>query len=152
MIVWRAYPNICTTIEVDTFGTASNLFHEWSRTLHDSFMERYATKYFPKKYCGCFHFFFVIYKYNYSKRNNFPIFDAEVSANAATIIAVCVCEMLSDIGYFCLKVKTVVKKIGYFWAVPYLQRLPKHCDSLSHSSKITEICLMKLFSLAIFLE
>ena len=43
-----------------------------------------------------------------------PISDAEYSANAATIMAVCVCEMLSDIGYFCLKVKTVVKKIGYF--------------------------------------
>ena len=86
------------------------------------------------------------------RQNKFPFSDAEYSANAATIMAVCVCEMLSDIGYFCLKVKTVVKKIGYFWAVPYLQRLPKHCDSLSHSSKITEICLMKLFSLAIFLE
>ena len=49
------------------------------------------------------------------RQNKFPIFDAEFSANAATtIMAVCVCEMLSDIGYFCLKVKTVVKKIGYF--------------------------------------
>ena len=48
------------------------------------------------------------------RQKKFPISDAEYSANAATIMAVCVCEMLSDIGYFCLKVKTVVKKIGYF--------------------------------------
>ena len=83
------------------------------------------------------------------RQNKFSISDAEYSANAATIMAVCVCEMLSDIGYFCLKVKTVVKKIGYFWAVPYLQRLPKHCDSLSHSSKVRGLCLMKLSNLAL---
>ena len=51
-------------------------------------------------------------------------------------MAVCVCEMLSDIGYFCLKVKTVVKKIGYFWAIS--TRLPKHSDSLSGRWKHTE--------------
>ena len=85
-------------------------------------MEHYTAKYFSKKYDR-------LYPKKISldidtntigliiprgRQNKFPFSDAEYSANAATIMAVCVCEMLSDIGYFCLKVKTVVKKIGYF--------------------------------------
>ena len=55
-------------IKVDSFGTVCYLFHDCSRTLQDSFMECYSTKYFSEKYCGCIQIFFFwlcIYKYNH---------------------------------------------------------------------------------------
>ena len=45
-------------IKVDSFGTVCYLFHDCSRTLQDSFMECYSTKYFSEKYCGCIQIFF----------------------------------------------------------------------------------------------
>ena len=55
-----------TTIKVDSFGTVCYLFHDCSRTLQDSFMECYSTKYFSEQYCGCIQIFFlIVYKYNY---------------------------------------------------------------------------------------
>ena len=53
-------------IKVDSFGTVCYLFHDCSRTLQDSFMECYSTKYFSEKYYGCIQIFLLcIYKYNY---------------------------------------------------------------------------------------
>ena len=45
-------------IKVDSFGTVCYLFHDCSRTLQDSFMECYSTKYFSEKYYGCIQIFF----------------------------------------------------------------------------------------------